>query len=347
LARQKNGETNKVQTVGFCTGLSSAFAVASAKNQDEFEKYGAVAVRLAMLVGALVDAQEAWNMELGYGPSKSYATAWHNPKQGQELRRILDNLFSKAYMSVIYDEARATVTTSQQTAPTFLKASKEAGITAAQVGLRGHFHSPSEDFLGLTNDLLELCESTPSLRFPDASQLALPTYTNDAANGESIRSSAGSLTAIALRAILVHQSKWYNTFAAVQANHLSHNTIFVSFGPDRCVPPTIMRRLGPRLMQFADLDEEVPQHLASVLDPEAHSLHQQQSQQPHVNEDAIAVVGMSIKVAGADDVDEFSQMLRTGESQHEQITSERLMMDTLYGNFSCRHSYRVPQSFVR
>jgi acyl transferase domain-containing protein/thioester reductase-like protein/SAM-dependent methyltransferase/acyl carrier protein len=330
LARQKNGETNKVQTLGFCTGLFSAFAVASAKNQDEFEKYGAVAVRLAMLVGALVDAQEAWNKELGHGPSKSYATAWRNPNQGQELRRILDSLFPKAYMSVIYDEARATVTTSQRTAPTFLDASKKAGITVAEVGLRGHFHSPSEDFLGLTNDLLELCESTPGLLFPNASQLALPTYTNDAANGESIRSSAGSLTAIVLRSILVQQSNWYNTFAAVQANHLSHNTIFVSFGPDRCVPPTLMRRLGPRLMQFADLDEEVPQHLASVLDPEAHSLHQQQSQQPHVDEDAIAVVGMSIKVAGADDVDEFSQMLRTGESQHEEITSERLMMDTLH-----------------
>ena len=45
-------------------------------------------------------------------------------------------------MSVIYDEARAKVTTSQQTAPTFQKAPKEASITAAQVGLRGDFLSP-------------------------------------------------------------------------------------------------------------------------------------------------------------------------------------------------------------
>jgi hypothetical protein len=181
------------------------------------------------------------------------------------------------------------------------------------------------------NELIELCEASPSLRFPDASQLALPTYTNDAADGESIKSNAGSLTAIVLHAILVQQSKWYNTFAAAhgQANHLSHaTTMFVSFGQDRCVPSSLMRRLGPRLMQFADLDEDVPQHLASVLDPEAHSLHQhqqksqqqqQQQQQVHVDEYAIAVVGMAIKVAGADDVDEFSQMLRTDESQHKEI----------------------------
>ncbi|KAF5978758.1 polyketide synthase [Fusarium coicis] len=44
----------------------------------------------------------------------------------------------------------------------------------------------------------------------------------------------------------------------------------------------------------------------------------------------IAVVGMAIKVAGADDVQEFSQMLRTGKSQHELIGPDLLMMDTLF-----------------
>lgn len=47
-------------------------------------------------------------------------------------------------------------------------------------------------------------------------------------------------------------------------------------------------------------------------------------------EDSIAVVGMSIKVAGADDLDEFSQMLKKGESQHELIGPDRLMFDTLF-----------------
>nr|AMJ52084.1 lijE [Ascomycota sp. F53] len=323
IARAKSGSSNKVQTLGFCTGLLSAFAVASSNNQDEFEKYGKVAVRLAMLVGALVDAQEAWSKELGQGPSKSYATAWRNAKQEQELRQIIDNHFPQAYISVLYDESRATVTTSQRTAPAFLQAARQSGITAAEVGLRGTFHS--SDSLHLTNTLVELCDSIAGLRFPDASQLALPTYTNDATDGHSIPASAGSLTEIALHAILVQQSKWYNTFAAVQSNL---NPILVSFGPDRCVPPTLMRRLGPRLMQFADLDDEMPQRLASVLDPEAHQQHSQSQLQ--IDEDAIAVVGMSVKVAGADDVDEFSQMLRTGQSQHEEITKERLMMDTLF-----------------
>ncbi|RMZ74831.1 hypothetical protein DV737_g5699, partial [Chaetothyriales sp. CBS 132003] len=331
ISRSKNDDSKKVQTLGFCTGLLGAFTVASASNQEEFKKYGAVAVRLAMLLGALVDAQEAWNGELGHGASKTYATAWRNSKQSQEMREVIDNLFPQAYISVLYDEARATVTTSQRTSPDFLQAAKDVGITTAEVGLCGYFHNPNEDFLALTNVLIELCNGIPELCFKDASQLVLPTYTNDAGSGEPIGSSAGSLTEIALRAILVQQSNWYNTFAGILANGICHDTIFVSFGPERCVPPTLLEKLGSKVVPFADLDEHVPQLLNSMPNLEAHSLRQQQSKpQYQMNEDAIAVVGMSIKTAGADDVDEFSQMLRSGQSQHEEITSERLMMDTLY-----------------
>lgn len=52
LARQTLG-TNKVETLGFCTGLLSAFTVASSHTKVEFKKYGAVAVRLAMLVSSI------------------------------------------------------------------------------------------------------------------------------------------------------------------------------------------------------------------------------------------------------------------------------------------------------
>ncbi|KAI0842739.1 hypothetical protein F5Y06DRAFT_304448 [Hypoxylon sp. FL0890] len=348
LLTRQNLENRKFETLGFCTGLLSAFAVASSSNQEEFERYGAVAVRLAMLVGALVDAQEVWNKKLGHGRSKSYATAWRNPKQGEEVQRIVDNLFPEAYTSVLYDEARATVTTSERTAPLMLQQLRAAGITAAEVGLKGHFHSPNEGTSRTTEALIELCDNLPGLQFPDATDLALPTYTN-AASGEPIGPRAGKMHEIALRAILVQQCNWYGTFSAVQAARLkglSHGGLVVSFGPDRCVPPTLMRRLGPRLVHFTDLDEDTPQLSASVLDPEAHSQRRYQHD-ALVDEDAIAVVGMSIKVAGADDVDEFSQMLRTGESQHELIGPDRLMFDTLFREGDKNPSRKWYGNFIR
>ena len=46
------------ETLGLCIGLLSAFAVSSAGNNEQFKKYAAVAVRLAMLIGTVVDVQD-------------------------------------------------------------------------------------------------------------------------------------------------------------------------------------------------------------------------------------------------------------------------------------------------
>ena len=71
-------------TVGFCTGLLSALAVSSSSTQTDFETYGAVAIRLAMIIGALVDAQEL------HGHAKSYAVAWNTLDQGRDMADIVD-----------------------------------------------------------------------------------------------------------------------------------------------------------------------------------------------------------------------------------------------------------------
>ncbi|KAM0812270.1 hypothetical protein AB5N19_12260 [Seiridium cardinale] len=47
-------------------------------------------------------------------------------------------------------------------------------------------------------------------------------------------------------------------------------------------------------------------------------------------EDDVAIVGMSIKVAGADDVDEFWNLLCEGLSQHKEVPSDRLSFDNVW-----------------
>ena len=77
------------ETVGLCTGLLSASAISSASDVATFRQYGAVAVRLAMIIGALVDCQDASDML--HGPSKSFAVAWTSPDMARDLVRVLDN----------------------------------------------------------------------------------------------------------------------------------------------------------------------------------------------------------------------------------------------------------------
>ncbi len=72
--------------LGFCTGILSAFAVALSKNRSEVRTYGAKVVRLAMLIGGVVDAQGRADAA---GPAKALATVWNSTEGGEELRRIL------------------------------------------------------------------------------------------------------------------------------------------------------------------------------------------------------------------------------------------------------------------
>ena len=224
------------------------------------------------------------------------------------------------------------MTTADRTASMLLQQFKVAGIVASEVGLSGRFHSSCyrEDIDAIT----QFCDSNPGYSFPKASKLVFPTQTfgldQDSANTNMNR--------LALQSILLEQSRWYETFAHVLDTCLkSPNSTVISIEPDRCVPPSLMRKLGPRLIHMTDLDYETPQLSSSVLDPEA------PFKRNACGERDIAVIGMSIKVAGADDLEEFCEILRDGRSQHEEVPESRFGFETQwreldtqrkwYGNF--------------
>jgi hypothetical protein len=74
------------ETLGFCTGFLSSIAVSSSQNKEQFWKYGAAAIRLGMLIGMIVDAQDAAEQT---GTSKSLSVVWNSAQGGEELTRIL------------------------------------------------------------------------------------------------------------------------------------------------------------------------------------------------------------------------------------------------------------------
>ena len=74
-------------TVGFCTGLLSAVSASLGGDKEQIQSYGATSIRLAMLIGAVVDAQEIIDAA---GPARALATAWTTAQVGEdELRSTL------------------------------------------------------------------------------------------------------------------------------------------------------------------------------------------------------------------------------------------------------------------
>ncbi|CAG8961603.1 hypothetical protein HYFRA_00006139 [Hymenoscyphus fraxineus] len=184
---QQNNARPIVDTLGFCMGLLSTFAVALSVDEADLETYGSNAIRLALLIGGIVDAQDV--------------------------------------------------------------ASKPVDV---------------------------------------------PLHTH------------------ALRAILSEKYEWYQTFQRAKRNW-SWTSRIVTVGPERCVPPPSATELASQLCRNGE-----NQALLLSLQPQARKA------------DDIAVIGMSIKVAGADDLDEFWDVLCAGQTQHREVPSERFDFDQVW-----------------
>ncbi|KAJ5382604.1 hypothetical protein N7517_000515 [Penicillium concentricum] len=371
LVRQQQQSTPPVETLGFCAGLIAAVAVASSHNMDEFQKYGAVAVRIGLLMAAVVDAREARDEAKGKGGSVSFATAWRSgSKQGDDMTRIVSSLTPDAYISVLFDEARATVTTSERLAPTLARKLRAAGVKAVPLAIKGHLHAPGVERKRDADALIELCHSYgDQLQFPaTAAQLALPTYSNSA-NGAHVSADETNLTAMLLRAILTQQFNWAGTVSKLLSVSAStqKEVSLVAFGLDRCIPPTITRRFGPKQVVFEELESHLESRkvqrasiIAATAAPTANGTSAGVSttisadkalptsvERERDTEEAIAIVGMSINVSGAEDLEEFAAMLKTGKSQHEVITRERMMHDMLFRDAADADGKKYYGNFVR
>lgn len=80
--------TEETETIGLCTGTLSAFAVACSYDLADIQHYGAVGVRLAMLVGAIVDAEEA--LSDPERKSLSLSVSWNSAEFSDSLAHVLD-----------------------------------------------------------------------------------------------------------------------------------------------------------------------------------------------------------------------------------------------------------------
>lgn len=80
--------TDGTETLGLCIGILSSFAVACSSNLANLQRYGAVAVRLSMLVGALVDAEE--KSPGSNGSSMSFSVSWSGAVSSASVSQVLD-----------------------------------------------------------------------------------------------------------------------------------------------------------------------------------------------------------------------------------------------------------------
>lgn len=214
-----------------------------------------------------------------------------------------------------YDTTRVSLTTTLPTLGPLRKALQISGFTATELGISGRFHSES-DHGHMFDTIIKFCNKHPAFTF-SASGNKLPIKTS---TGEPWPESEEGPHRTALQFILLERCDWYSIISEIKASQHSSHTHFNSFG-ERCIPTSLQSGLAGHITYFDDLTA------ASV----------------RVNPNDVAVIGLSINVAGASSVPEFWDLLASGKSQHQLVTDDKFPFDTVfrehdpnrnwYGNF--------------
>ncbi|KAI1810887.1 putative polyketide synthase [Poronia punctata] len=285
------------ETAGFCIGMLSAVAIASSSTWAQFRRNGAVAIRLAMLIGAIVDLDEAVA-----GKSVSLSVRWKSEHDLLMLEEIIHNT-RDAYIAVSYDKNQATVTIPLETVQSFEYQLNAGRITHSRTDMYGRYHT--ELLTPGLKSLLSVSRTCCGLDLPDASEVLVSTYLN---NGHRLEQ--GSLQKVVLSAILVDHCDWFKTITLVNSSFTpAGDNRVVSFGPEQCIPPSVRRALNAELIESNNSSREACQTFTP-------------------RDSDIAVVGMACNVPGAEDLDQFWTILMEGKSQHREVPEDRFTFTT-------------------
>ncbi|KAF2173930.1 hypothetical protein M409DRAFT_16198 [Zasmidium cellare ATCC 36951] len=286
---------------GFCTGLLSAIVVASAKSREDIGKLAATALSLAFCIGCYVDA-DGQEDETNSGYSCLVAR-WRSTGERDACEKIVES-FPQAYTSVIYDHNNVTVTIPQSKEAELLSKLSEGGIMSRKIELQGRFHSHA--LIKKAEKLRALVKRDSQLQLPNADALILPVRTN--CDGRIIYE--GSTSLIAIRSLLLELADWHQTITAASASLSDDEPKHIlSIGLSEAVPTSVSRQPD---ITVSRLDAAGSAEKTSYCRPTE-----------GISADAIAIVGMSAKYAGADSIHDFWDVVKEGRSMVETLPNSR------------------------
>ena len=186
----------------------------------------------------------------------------------------------------------------------------EAGIANITVGIRGSYHH--QKHRQAAERLSKLCAGHASLQFPDAEQLRLPLRSTASTD----RIVTGALHDVAIQLILCQRVHWFQTVKKTIGNHDLDRVQMLSFGNEACIPRSLANKsLGTHLPYTSGTEGDTEE---------------------------IAVIGMACRFPRSDNLEEFWQLLRDGETAIGSMPLDRFdpaqlsrepKLATFWGNF--------------
>lgn len=287
---------------GFCIGLLSALAIASAKTEAEIGRFAAYSVQLAFCVGTYVDLDQ--NRSGDESKATTLAVRWKAPTTLQDVQRLLDK-HQDTYIAVVRDVRDATITTPAHGVERLLAELKENGATSIDTGVSGRYHAAIHE--GKAQMILDVCQAQ---FVPDAIGQALVRSNTHA---QFFSSETAALHA--LECILGERADWFTTIceAASALKESGTNPFILSIGTD-AIPQSVARTVPVVKARMINESDSVPADVSSTEAP---------AELDGYPKDAIAIIGMAGRFPGANDLDEYWEILKECRSMLTEAPESR------------------------
>ncbi|KAK0716599.1 BcPKS16, polyketide synthase [Apiosordaria backusii] len=287
---------------GYCGGLPAAIAIACARDEADVVEYTATILRVLIGIGAYAEAADESNSEDG---CTTLALRLKHEGQGEELV----NSFPGTYISAITDPRSISIVGPVDTLDELYRFAHDRGLQVQKMEVTGKVHNPEN--AELAAELSNLCRDTPGFQLPDASKLQVPVRSNK--NGETLFE-VDSLTEEVISTILASRCEWFNLLSHV-ADDLSQSEVnthsVVVFGLTDCVP------LTPFFQRSVRITKIQAHTLIKPITPRP------SYQIPTLPDDAIAIVGASCRLPGANNLEELWSLLANNTDCSQELPTDR------------------------
>ncbi|KAB8291846.1 hypothetical protein EYC80_006628 [Monilinia laxa] len=302
---------------GYCGGLLPAMAIACSKDETELAKYASVVMRIALGIGAYGELGDDENIP---GPT-TIVIRLKTIGQGEEIVKK----FPGVHISAVTDPKTISMVGSVPILVKVQEYAREQGLLVQEMHLRGKVHNPENSNLSI--ELCRMCDEDDLLQLPQASALQVPMRSNK--TGKMLDDE--SLSHEAVDTILASRCEWYILLTELaddleSTGRKSH--VFATFGIGDCVP---LAPFHKKLLRITKLDVLSAINKAIPPVPASH-------EETHYSfpSDAVAIIGASCRLPGANNLDELWDLISKGTSLAKEIPSER---------FDLHRSFRASQDW--
>ncbi|RAH61359.1 ketoacyl-synt-domain-containing protein [Aspergillus piperis CBS 112811] len=305
---------------GCCGGEPPALSIACAKDEGQIMDNAAVLLRVMMRMGAYIEALDDWTT------SESNILAVRLKYEGQEEEST--KLFPRTYVSAITEPRSLSFVGNAKSIAAMYEYCRENGLPADKMDVTGKAHNPENEHV--VPEFMDIINRNPSMfQLPKESRLQVTVRSN--ITGKALTDAEIMEDMITM--MLASCCDWLELVTQVAldlkaSERPAHRLVI--FGLNDSVPLSPFNK--QRLKSFKFKANQL-----LVSDPQPNSPTTSPSSIPEFPDSTIAVVGLSCRFPGANNLEELWDLIAGARDTHQEVPVERIHVGRSYRTLQDEH----------